>query len=100
MLDAEAGQLMSVGRSENDIALDLCVDDLCYDVLVGESDDKAVLGRVVFCAVLGDKLSALLVVGLAFSVGVDSGSVSCVLHNAALKFQKMKKCSDRSERLL
>ena len=69
MLDAEAGQLMSVGRSEDDIALDLCVDDLCYDVLVGESDYEAVLGRVVFCAVLGDKLSALLVVGLAFSVG-------------------------------
>ena len=44
--DAIAGELPRVGRSEDEIALDTCVDDLDDDFLVGEADNEPVLGGV------------------------------------------------------
>lgn len=56
---------MSVGGGENQIAGDVGGDDLGDDVLVGESDDEAVLGGVVLVLVLVDEADTGTVVGLA-----------------------------------
>ena len=42
-LDSVAGQLVGVGRGEQDIPLNLCIDDLADDVGVGDADDESVL---------------------------------------------------------
>lgn len=70
---------MSVGRGEDDITLDLGVDDLGDDVLVGEADDETVLGAVVLVLGLGDEALSGVVVGLALSVvGKKEGTQSTV----------------------
>jgi len=67
--DAVSRELVGVGRGEDDVALDLGIDDLGDDVLVCESDDEAVLWRVVLVLGLGDEALPGVVVGLALSVG-------------------------------
>ena len=51
-LDTVLGQLGGVGGAHHLVALEMSVSDLAGDVLVGNPDDHAVLGGVVFILVL------------------------------------------------
>eukprot|EP01137_Pigoraptor_chileana_P005004 Opistho-2@47464 len=83
--DAKAGELGRVGSRKNDITLDLGIGDLADDRLVGEADDKAVLGRVVLVLVLDNQALAGIVVRLALSattvLDLVALEVRLVLHN-------------------
>jgi len=61
------GQLMGVGSSKDDIAVEGSIGDLASDILVGETDDKSVLRGVVLVLVLSDQSLTGLVVGLALT---------------------------------
>jgi hypothetical protein len=50
---------------EDLVTANLGVDDLADDVLVGEADDEAVLGRVVLVLRLGDQPLTGIVIGCA-----------------------------------
>jgi hypothetical protein len=63
-LDAVTRKFVRVGSSKNVIALELGVDDLANDVLVGETDNQSVLGRVVLVLGLNNQTLASVVVGL------------------------------------
>jgi hypothetical protein len=65
VLDAVSGEFVGVSRGQDVVALDLGVDNLDDDVLVGESHDEAVLGGVVLVLGLGYEALACVVVGLA-----------------------------------
>ena len=52
---------------EDLVTADLRVDDLSDDVLVGEADDQAVLGRIVLVLRLGDQPLTRIVIGCAKS---------------------------------
>lgn len=56
---------MGVGRAHHTIALDLGVGDLTNDVLVGETDNQTILGRIVLVLVLDHKTTTSIIVGLA-----------------------------------
>ncbi len=56
---------MGVGCGEDLVTRNLCGDQLGDDVAVGEADDEAVFGSVVFVLGLGDQSLASIVVGLA-----------------------------------
>lgn len=47
VVDAEAGELLGRSLGKNEVTLELGVDDLADDLTVGDTDDKAVLGRGV-----------------------------------------------------
>lgn len=51
-LDAVAGQFVRVGGAHNVVTLDTGVSHLAGHILVGQTDDQAVLGCVVFVLVL------------------------------------------------
>jgi len=63
--DAVSLQLVGVGSAEDLVTANLRVDDLADDVLVGETDDETVLGRIVLVLGLGDQPLAGIVVGLS-----------------------------------
>ena len=52
---------------EDLVAADLRADDLSDDVAVGETDDEAVLGRIVLVLGLGGQALAGIVVGLSLA---------------------------------
>jgi hypothetical protein len=52
-----------LGSAEDLVTANLRVDDLADDVLVGETDDETVLGRIVLVLGLGDQPLAGIVVG-------------------------------------
>jgi hypothetical protein len=52
-----------LGGHEDLVAANLGVDDLADDVLVGEADDEAVLGRIVLVLRLGDQPLTGIVIG-------------------------------------
>lgn len=54
MLDAVAGEFVRVSGAKDFIARDFGRDDLNDNVLVGEANDEAVLGRVVLVLGLAD----------------------------------------------
>merc|ERR1719411_2551124 len=58
-LDSVLGQLGGIGGTHHLVALEMSVSDLAGDVLVGNPDDHAVLGGVVFILVLDDKTFAV-----------------------------------------
>lgn len=60
-------ELVGVGAGQNLVARDLRVDDLSDDIAVGETDDHAVLGRVVLVLGLGDQALTGIVVGLTLT---------------------------------
>ena len=60
--DAVGAELVGVGRGENLVTRDLGGHDLHDNVLVGEADDQAVLGRIVLVLGLGDEALAGVVV--------------------------------------
>merc|ERR1719312_1679572 len=70
-LDAVLGQLGGVGGAHHLVALEMSVSDLAGDVLVGNPDDHAVLGGVVFILVLDDKTFAGIVVGLSLTAPAE-----------------------------
>ena len=55
---------MSIGSREDEITLELSVDDLTDDVLVGETDNQSILGRVVLVLGLNDESLTSIVIGL------------------------------------
>ena len=65
--DSVALELVAVGSNEDLVAGEFGGDDLGDDVLVGEADHEAVLGRIVLVLGLGDEALAGVVVGLARS---------------------------------
>lgn len=54
MLDSIALELASVGGTKDLVARDLGGDNLADNILVGEADNEAVLGSVVFVLGLSD----------------------------------------------
>ena len=70
-LNAVAGQLVTVGGSQDTVSLQPGVGNLATDVLVGASDDHAVLGRVVFVLGLNDETLAGIVVGLTLTTPAE-----------------------------
>ena len=63
--------MANVLRGHEDlVATNLGVHNLGDDVLVGEADDQAVLGRIVLVLGLGDQPLARIVVGLDMSAAI------------------------------
>ena len=60
---------------EDLVTANLGVDDLGDDVLVGEADDEAVLGRIVLVLRLGDQPLTGIVIGCAQSVADLEGDL-------------------------
>lgn len=79
------GKLLGGSRAEDLVAVDLSIDDLAEDVLVGEADDQAVLVRRVLVLVLSDKLGALTVVSATLAttaeLDLEGLEISLVLNN-------------------
>ena len=73
VLDTVSGELVSVGSGENNVTLELRRHNLGNDVLVGESDNKSVLGGVVLGLVLGHESLSSIIVGLTFSSSTEGG---------------------------
>ena len=61
VVDAIAGELLRGRSAKNEIALEASVDNLNDDLLVGEADNKAVLGCVVLVLGLSDQALAGIV---------------------------------------
>jgi len=76
---------VGVCGSEDDIGVKSRVDDLSNHVLVGEADDKAVLGGVVLGLVLSDEALTGIVVGLTltatFVLDLEALEVGLALDN-------------------
>jgi hypothetical protein len=66
-LESVAGELVRTGRGQDAISIDERVDNLANDLLVGETNDEAVFGRLVFVLGLAAETLALTVVGAAFA---------------------------------
>jgi hypothetical protein len=64
-LNTVLGELVGVSSSHNNISRNLGVDDLSNNVLIGETNAKSVLGRVVLVLGLGYKALTGIVVRLA-----------------------------------
>ena len=74
--DAVALELVAVGSAEDLVTGDLRVDDLSDDVAVGETNDHAVLGRIVLVLGLGDQALTGIVVGLTLTTTAVLGLVA------------------------
>jgi hypothetical protein len=64
---------VGIGGAKDFVSTELRSDKLADDVSVGESNDKTVLGRVVFVLGLSDEALAGVVVGLACSSALVLG---------------------------
>ena len=65
VVDAVSRELLRGRSRENEVTLQTRVDDLHDDLLVGEADDKSVLGSIVLVLGLGDQSLAGIVIGLS-----------------------------------
>ena len=83
MLDSVALEFMSVRSAEDLIASDLRGDDLTDDILVGEANNEAILGSVVFIFCLGDETLAGVVVGLSCSTTLVLSLVAAMVLSVA-----------------
>lgn len=79
MLDTVGLELVGVSSAEDLIACDFGCDDLNDDVAVGETDDQAVFGCVVFVLGLGDETLSGVVVGLTRSTTLVLGLVATAM---------------------
>lgn len=90
--DAIARELRGVGEGKNNITLDRSLNNLADNLLVGESDDEAVLRRVVLVLLLRDHRAAGSVVSLALAapavLNLEAAEVRVVL----LNFDERLKC--------
>lgn len=73
VVDAIGAQLVRVSGGEDLVTVDLRGHHLSDDVPVGETDDQAVLGRIVLVLGLGDQALAGIVVGLALPPALELG---------------------------
>lgn len=75
---------MTVGSSQNTISFETSISNLTTDVLVGSTDDHAVLRGIILILVLNDKTLTGIVVGLAFTappeLNLEALEVSLILH--------------------
>lgn len=74
---------MSVGGAEDLIAGDLGGDNLANNIFVGEANNEAVLGSVVFVLGLSDETLAGVVVSLSCTTTLVLGLVAAVLLSVA-----------------
>ena len=88
MLDSIALEFVSVGGAEDFVARDLRSDDLANDVFIGEANNEAVLGSVVFVLRLGDETLACVIVGLSCSATLVLGLVAAVLLSVASDWRR------------
>lgn len=65
MLDTVAFELVAVGCTEDFVAIELGVYYLADDISVGEANNEAVFGSIVFVLCLSDEAFAGVVVGLS-----------------------------------
>ena len=65
MFDAVAFELVGVGGAKDLIPRDLGGNDLTDDIFVGEADDQAIFGGIVFVLSLGYETLACVIVGLS-----------------------------------
>lgn len=93
VLDAVVLELVRVGRDEDLVTSELRADDLGDDVAVGESNDKAVLGRIVLVLGLGDEALAGVVVGLALTSALVLG-LEATEREREVSFWPEKRTSD------
>lgn len=99
MLDAIALQLVRVGRDKDFVSSDLRGDDLADDVFVGEANDEAVFGSIIFVFGLSDETFPGIVIGLSlatsFVLGLESASkiVSKVKERRVDKSTYSRRCS-------
>ena len=61
MVDAVAGKLLGSRSAEDEITLKTSIHNLYNDLLVGETDDKAVFRGIVLVFGLGDQTLASIV---------------------------------------
>jgi hypothetical protein len=73
IVDSVTLELVGIGGAKDFVSTELRSDKLADDVSVGESNDKTVLGRVVFVLGLSDEALAGVVVGLACSSALVLG---------------------------
>ena len=99
VLDSVTLEFMSVRSAEDLIASDLRGDDLTDDVLVGEANNEAILGSIVFIFGLGDETLAGVVISLSCSTTLVLGLVAAMLLSVAsscMEFQcRVLTCSRR-----
>ena len=80
MLDAVALELVTVGCTEDFVTSNLGGDNLANDILVGEANDEAVFGGIVFVFGLCNKALAGVVISLASTtalvLGLEATTVS------------------------
>ena len=79
MLDSIALKFVTVGCAEDFVASDLGGNDLADDIFVGEADDEAVLGSVVFVLGLCDETLTGVVVGLTGATTLVFGLIAAAL---------------------
>ena len=79
MLDSVALEFVTVGCAKDLVAGDFGGNDLADDIFVGEADDEAVLGSIVFVLGLGDKTLAGVVVRLACTTTLVLGLIAAAL---------------------
>ena len=79
MLDSVALEFVSICSAEDLVACDLGSNNLTDNIFVGEANNEAVLGSVVFVLGLGDQTLAGVVVGLSCSTTLVLGLVAAVL---------------------
>ena len=89
MLDSITLEFVSVGGAEDFVTSDLRRDDLTDDIFVGEADNEAVLGSIVFVLGLGDETLAGIVVGLACSTTLVLCLETAMLPSVARCFSKV-----------
>lgn len=79
MLDSVALELVSVGRAEYLVPSDLGGDDLADNVFIGEANNEAILGSVIFVLGLSNETLAGVVVSFSFTTTLVLGLVAAVL---------------------
>lgn len=67
---------MRVGRADNTIALNASVSDLSGDVLVGQTHNQTVLGRVVLILVLESQTLSGIVISFALTAPAEFNLVA------------------------
>lgn len=83
MLDSIALEFVGVGSAEDLVAGNLGGDDLADNIFVGEANNEAILGSVVFILGLSDETLAGVVIGLSCTTTLVLCLVTAVLLSVA-----------------
>lgn len=79
MLNAVTLELMAVGCAEDLVSSDLRGDDLANDIFVGEANDEAVFGSIIFVLGLGDETLAGVVIGFTCTATLVFGLIAAAM---------------------